>query len=181
MITHSRALTLETAGRSRAVFNYCAGVSGRWGCVSEPGHLLGGGPRAAWGWCASLPALWTRHVPGIPAGAATLSPVISRKVSLCHPPGEGGLFQENEREGEKKNTQVIGFFLFSLELNITQRPCKRKGLLVGEYGFTSQPLSFGFESEAMWWWRKHQQKLVIGPQEIHSGVFVLLNEQHCCL
>lgn len=137
VIDHEHTLPSPDSGdgrqKSRCFQLRCrpGGVSGRWGCVSEPGHLLGGGPRAARGCCASRPALQTRHVPGIPAGAAALSPGISNKASLHHPPGEGGFFQENERNREKKTTQVMSFFLFSLELNIMHRSCERKGLLVG--------------------------------------------------
>lgn len=183
MITRSQALTPGGVRQKAGCFQLpCrpGGVSGWRGRVS-------GWSSAGWGLrgqseASVLPSWPSGHIMSpVPHGWAS-SPLLCHfwwKLFILSPWGRR-LVWENERKEEKKNTQVLVFFFFSLEWNITHRSCKRNWLLVRGYGFTSQPLPFGFQSGAIWR-RKHQQEPVIGPQEIHSGVFVLLNEQHCCL
>lgn len=109
-ITHSQVLTWQAAGRRPTVFNYRAvpAACPADGAMLATGHLLGGG-----GPCEQPEA---GGLPGWHSGRITSHVPLAGPAARCHPWGRK-LVWENERKGEKKNTQVWGFFFFSLELN----------------------------------------------------------------
>lgn len=104
MITQSRALTLEAAGTSPAVSNYCAGLAAcpGDGAVSEPGQLLGGGP-------TSSPSLVSRHVTSHVslAGPAALSPFLAESLYTTLQRKE--VFSGESEEGGKGKHTSYGF------------------------------------------------------------------------
>lgn len=110
IIDHDHTLLSPHSGDCRQqshcfqLLSHPGGVSGRWGRVSawsSAGWGPHGQPEAG-----VLPTRLSGHVMShvSPAGPAALSPVISSKVSLYHPPGEGDFSGEWEEGGKEKHT-----------------------------------------------------------------------------
>lgn len=141
MMTHSQA---PTPGGCRQKAR-CFQLPGRPGGVSgQRGHVCGsssagGVPWAARGGCAARLDPRPRHICRV--GCSESSSYFSR--------WEGGWFGRMRGRGERKNIRVWVFSFFSLQLSVVHSSRKRNWLLVGGYGFPSQPLPFGFQSEAI--------------------------------
>lgn len=139
------------------------GVSGRWGRV-RAWSSAGWGPHEQ----PELGVLPARSpdmsCPIYPGWASSPQPVTSSKVSLYHTPEEG--VKRIRGRGKRETRKVMGFFLFSLELNIVHRSCKRNRLLVGGYGFTS-----------LWVWKWSRVMTMEAPAK--AGDWASGNSQWC--